>query len=207
MIKNSVKAFLVVFALLLTAACSDNDTPQLGKHYSQLPADLSSLDLAPVTEIFSLTCGHCRNMEKMIPAIEEQIHQDIGKVHVTFNQSAEVSALIYYSAVMQLDEKMSPDLLEALFAAVQMQDVTMTEQQKAIEEVFTSRNLKSPYKMGESDIDELNKLVTVADQVTREGQINSVPTFIVAGKYQIITEGHQSIEEVAKTINYLLTQN
>lgn len=207
MIKNPVKAFLVLVTLMLTVACSDSDTPELGKQYSQLPADLSKLDLAPVTEIFSLTCGHCRNMETMLPAIESNIHQEVGKVHVTFNQNSQVAALIYYSAVLQLGEKPDAELLEALFAAVQMRDVTMTQQQQAIEEAFTSRGLKSPYKMDNKDMEELNKLVTVADQVTQDAQINSVPTFIVGGKYQIITEGHESIEDLAKTMNYLLTQN
>ncbi|MDG3085671.1 thioredoxin domain-containing protein [Vibrio hannami] len=207
MIKKSLKAFVVLVALVLTVACSKNDVPELGKQYSQLPADLSQYNLSPVTEIFSLTCGHCRNMEQMIPEIEKQINQEVGKVHVTFNQSAQVAALIYYSAVMQLDGKPDEALLESLFATVQMQDVTMSEQQQAIEEAFTSRNLKSPYKMDETEFKELNKLVTIADRVTKDGQINSVPTFIVGGKYQIITEGHESIEDLAKTMNYLLTQN
>ncbi|MDF4951843.1 thiol:disulfide interchange protein DsbA/DsbL, partial [Vibrio parahaemolyticus] len=35
---------------------------------------------------------------------------------------------------------------------------------------------------------------------------NSVPAFIVNGKYQVITGGHDSVEAMAETIKFLLKQ-
>lgn len=204
MIKNTFKALLVMFTVLTLSACGDSNAPQSGKHYTQLPNDLSHLDLAPVTEVFALTCGHCRGMEKLIPELEKLIEQDIEKVHVTFNQSAQVSAMFYYAAEMQLGKAPDEEMLEELFSAVQMNDATMTEQQSLITKAFTKRGLKSPYALDKLDMKKLNRYFDLADEVTNKGQINSVPTFIVAGKYEIRTEGHESLEELAKTINYLL---
>ena len=47
----------------------------------------------------------------------------------------------------------------------------------------------------------------VAEDITEKGQINSVPTFIVNGKYMVLTSGHKDVEDIAKTINYLTKNN
>ncbi|WED24466.1 thioredoxin domain-containing protein [Vibrio sp. JC009] len=207
MLKVIFKSLIVILAVFSTVACSDSsNAPSEGKQYSVLPKDLSHLNLSPVTEIFSLTCGHCRNMEHMLPEIEKLTNQEVGKVHVTFNQSAQVTALFYYAAVMQLNKTPDAQMMDELFSAIQMQDSTMTDQKAAVENAFISRDLKSPYKMDQTELDALSQLISTADTVTQDGEINAVPTFIIKGKYQIITEGHQSLEEMAATINYLLNQ-
>lgn len=45
-----------------------------------------------------------------------------------------------------------------------------------------------------------------ADAASQAAQINAVPTFIVNGKYQVLTGGHKSTDEIAQTITYLLNQ-
>ncbi|MGD8170543.1 thiol:disulfide interchange protein DsbA/DsbL [Vibrio sp. TRT 21S02] len=207
-----MKKVLSLFTATLAAGallvgCSDTTTPKEGEQYQQLPANLSTYRLPQVTEVFSLNCGHCRKMEGVIPQLEELTSQEIGKVHVTFNESAQIGAMIFYTAVMQLNKNPDHEMMNELFAAVQMgEGSTLTERRQAIEEAFHSRNLVSPYELNEEQQKQLFKLMKVAQEVSVKGEINAVPTFIVNGKYMLLTSGHKDIESIANTINYLTKQ-
>ncbi|WP_070966736.1 thioredoxin domain-containing protein [Vibrio sonorensis] len=205
-----IKAFSFVFVLLtllFTTGCGSDNTPKLGEQYQTLPVDLSEYNLAPVTEVFSLTCGHCRSMESVIPQLETLTSEPIGKVHVTFNESARVAAMMYYTAEMQLGGTPPHDFMEELFAAVQLNDgSTLEEKQVAIENVYKKYDIASPYQLDKEQQTALFALVAKASEISVKGQINSVPTFIVGGKYMILTSGHSSVEAMAETINYLNAQ-
>nr|WP_319557058.1 thiol:disulfide interchange protein DsbA/DsbL [uncultured Vibrio sp.] len=208
MFNNFLKG-LACFAVVtvLTACDNGNPQPQQGKQYEVLPVSLQQYQLAPVTEAFSLTCGHCRSMEEFVPQIESLTKHDVEKVHVTFNNSAQISAIIFYTAVMQLEATPDKAFIADLFAAVQMPpEATAVERQTAVEKAFESRNLISPYHLDEAQQKQLFEYINKADEITTRGQINSVPTFIVHGKYQVISSGHDSIEAMSDTINYLLKQ-
>lgn len=198
---------LFAFILVFLSACSESDTPKLGKQYQQLATPLTQKDIKPVTEVFSLTCGHCRNMEASIPELEKLTTQKFGKVHVTFNDQAQVAALIYYAAVMQLNHIPDEAMMKDLFAAVQLgEGSTMTQQQKAIEQTFTSRHMISPYSFDALQQKALFRYLNDAMEISKQGNFNSVPTFIINGKYQVLVGGHEDIQGISKTINFLLKQ-
>lgn len=73
--------------------------------------------------------------------------------------------------------------------------------------MFHSRNLISPYELNEEQQTQLFNAMHLADEITQKGEINGVPTFIVNGKYMVITSGHQDEQGIANTINYLINQN
>ncbi|ELA8152877.1 thiol:disulfide interchange protein DsbA/DsbL [Vibrio parahaemolyticus] len=208
MFKTISKGVALFAAIATLSACdSGNSQPQQGKQYEVLPVSLQEYNLAPLTEAFALTCGHCRSMEEFVPQIESLTEQKVEKMHVTFNESAQISAIIFYTAVMQLDATPDKAFMADLFAAVQMgADATAEERQQAVEKAFESRNLISPYHLDEAKQEKLFEYITKAESITTRGQINSVPAFIVNGKYQVITGGHDSVEAMAETINYLLKQ-
>ncbi|MCZ4292490.1 thiol:disulfide interchange protein DsbA/DsbL [Vibrio sinaloensis] len=203
--KLATFAFIALSALLV--GCSENSGPVEGKQYEQLPVNLATFRLPPVTEVFSLNCGHCRQMENEMPTIGKLTGQSIGKVHVTFNESAQIGAMIYYAAEMQLGKKPDHEMMNEMFAATQMGDgATLTDKKNALDHVFHSRGLTSPYDFDEQQQKQLFAAMQVADDITTQGQINAVPTFIVNGKYQVITSGHQDVASIAETINFLLQQ-
>ncbi|BBM66987.1 hypothetical protein VA249_36330 [Vibrio alfacsensis] len=208
MFKSILKGCAIVAATIALSACDNgNSQPQQGKQYEVLPASLQEYNVAPLTEAFSLNCGHCRSMEEFVPKIESLTDQKVEKLHVTFNESAQVSAIIFYTAVMQLDGTPDKAFMADLFAAVQMgADATEEERLAAVNNAFSSRNLKSPYQLEKDQQAKLFDYLDKAEQITTKGQINSVPAFIVNGKYQVITGGHETVEAMADTINYLLTQ-
>ncbi|ERB63798.1 thiol:disulfide interchange protein DsbA/DsbL [Vibrio coralliilyticus OCN008] len=205
--KKIMTLLTIAFAALL-AGCADSDVPQEGEHFQKLPVNLSTFRLPQVTEVFSLNCGHCKKMESVLPQLEELTKQNIGKIHVTFNESAQVGAMIYYTAEMQLGKKPEPSMMDELFTAAQMGDgATMAEKKQAIDDAFHSRGLISPYELKEDQQKQLFRAMQVAEDITEKGQINSVPTFIVNGKYMVLTSGHKDVEDIAKTINYLTENN
>ncbi|MGL5109585.1 MAG: thiol:disulfide interchange protein DsbA/DsbL [Vibrio ordalii] len=193
--------------LLILAGCSDNPIPQKGKQYDELAVNLATYRLPVVTEVFSLTCGHCRSMEKVIPDLEKITGETFGKLHVTFNEGAQIGAMIYYSAVMQLGTIPDHVMMEQLFSAVQMDgEVTLNERKEAIDLAFSQRGLISPYSLDDEQQKLLFQEIQRAYDISTKGQINAVPTFIVKGKYLVITSGHQDTVSIANTISYLLTQ-
>src|SRR5690606_24908231 len=70
---SAFRLFSLILGLIITVGCSDNtnNQPTEGVHYKALPVNLTTYRLAPVTEVFSLTCGHCRTMEPLIPELEK----------------------------------------------------------------------------------------------------------------------------------------
>lgn len=209
MTMKSIKTFaLLICSLVFISACSDNSTPELNKHYTQLPNDISDMLTSPVTEVFSLTCGHCLQMEKFIPEIETEINQSISKEHVTFNESAQLAAMFYYSAVMQSkDGKVAPEMMQELFNIYHAdKEKSSDERTAALKQAFESRGMTSPYDLSEAQQQELFGLVGNAIKLSEKGMINSVPTFIVNGKYMVLTSAHNDVKSIANTINYLLTQ-
>ncbi|WP_456295523.1 thioredoxin domain-containing protein [Vibrio sp. AK197] len=196
---------LVVSASTLLFGCNNNDIPQEGEQYQTLTTNLATFRIQPVTEIFSLTCSHCRNMESVLPELESLTEQKIGKIHVTFNHGAKSAAAIYYSAVMQLNHKPNDEMMSELFAAVQLgNDKSQQEKQAAIANVFTNHGLIPPAQLSLAQQKNLMNYVKTAEKITQQGNIQAVPTFIVAGKYQILTEGHDNVKQLAHAINYLL---
>ncbi|MDR9827642.1 thiol:disulfide interchange protein DsbA/DsbL [Vibrio sp. FNV 38] len=207
----SIKTFklsmitLLSCVFVLTGCSEEPQPPTAGKEYQKLAEPLDNLD--PVTEIFSLTCGHCRAIEQVIPELEEATNQTIGKMHVTFNESAQIAAMIYYTAVMQSDTPLSHATMDELFAAVQMMgQVTQEEQKAAIEAVFANQGWTSPYHIDDQQQSEMLALFQEADDVSIKGRINSVPTFIINGQYQVNTAAHEDTQAIANTINYLLNK-
>ncbi len=205
--KKIIVLLFTTLSLLLVGCTDSNSNPVEGKHYQALPVNLSTYRLPQLVEVFSLSCGHCRKMEQAIPTIEKLTGESVGKIHVTFNEGAQISAMIYYAAEMQLGQKPDSEMMESLFAAVQMgSESTSNDKKEAIDGAFHSRGLVSPYDFDETQQQQLFKSIHLADEITTKAQINSVPTFIVNGKYQVITSAHQDIESMAETIKYLITQ-
>ncbi|OEE58528.1 thiol-disulfide isomerase [Enterovibrio norvegicus FF-454] len=198
---------LPLFAAVALTACSD-DSPSTSEKYSTLDVPVQVANLPVVTEVFSLSCGHCRSMESAIPAIEAAADVNIGKAHVTFNESATFSALIYYAAVTQTEGKPSEELVEALFKYVQEGQTDDAEENKAqLGKVFKEFGLTSPYDLNETQQAELFSALERADEITTEAGIVSVPTFLVNGKYIVNTSAHDSADDLAATLKMLMKKD
>ncbi|MCW8329827.1 thiol:disulfide interchange protein DsbA/DsbL [Photobacterium sp. SDRW27] len=200
MLKSIIPLFV---ALLALAGCNDASTPKEGDKYSVVTT--ATENTADVVEVFSLACGHCRNMETMLPEIKKAAEVEIDKVHVTFNQSAQVAAYIFYTAAIQTDGSPDTELMEALFAYVQEKgdNVTEEERKSQLTEIFKKHNMASPYELTDEQHELIYKKLSEAETLVNNAQIASVPAFLVKGKYLVKTEAHESLEDMANTIRYL----
>ncbi|MCL9776282.1 thioredoxin domain-containing protein [Vibrio methylphosphonaticus] len=204
MFKSLSKIVTVLSLAVLITACGESNTPVEGKQYKVLPNDLSQHNLPQVTEVFSLGCGHCRNLEPLLPELEKLTDSKLGKIHVMFNESAQIAAMIFYSAVMQSqDQRVPEDMKLELFSLVQNSELDGQQKQVELNRIFESRTMVTPYDFDEAQQKELFEYIELANSVSTEAQINAVPTFIVNGKYEVVLAGHEDIKEISETINYL----
>ncbi|QUM76786.1 thiol:disulfide interchange protein DsbA/DsbL [Moritella sp. 24] len=218
--KSLFKPLLLVFvSFFALAGCSEDTSPKEGTEYTIIPTPMS--DLPDVVEIFSLACGNCRNMESMIPVIEELAKVDMAKTHVTFNESAQRSAYVYYAAEIQSDGKPSEEMMAELFAYTQdggddhghggeepkkeEPAAAMTPEQKKAQmiEIFAKYNMKSPIDLSEAEHEVVYQKMIGAEAIVTNSNIASVPAFLVKGKYLVNSSAHKTLEEMAATISYL----
>lgn len=66
--------------------------------------------------------------------------------------------------------------------------------------------MSSPYSFDNLQQKALFRYLDQAMEISKQGGFNSVPTFIVNGKYEVLVGGHKDINEIANTINFLLKQ-
>ncbi|OBU18401.1 peptide permease [Photobacterium aquimaris] len=195
--------FVLLFTVVALSGCSDSKTPQEGDQYSVIPTPMPAMK--GVTEIFSLSCGHCRKMESILPEIKKLTKGDIKQVHVIFNESAQKAAFIFYAAMVQTDNKPSHTLVEQLFAFVQdsPKDMSVEQRKAAIDKIFHDNKLKSPYELTEAQQKEVFKMFQQSEEIVRNAALESVPAFLVNGKYLVNTSAHKSLQDLANTIVYL----
>ncbi|MGF1760744.1 thiol:disulfide interchange protein DsbA/DsbL [Photobacterium sagamiensis] len=198
--------FALLIALFTITGCSDANVPQEGDKYTIIPTPMT--DTADVIEIFSLGCGHCRNMEAMLPELQSMAKVDIEKVHVTFNEGAQLAAYIFYTAAIQTSDKPSEQLVKDLFAYVQDSDENLSPEEKraSLEKIFKQYDLLSPYELSEEQHKTVYQQLSAAETLVANAEVASVPAFLVKGKYLIQTDAHESLEDIANTIRYLNTQ-
>lgn len=200
----------VLFGFMLISflnACSKVPTPIEGEQFKRLPQALNSEKFSPITEVFSLTCVRCREIEKDIPALQKIVQQDITKLHITNDKSAHIAAMFYYAAEMQVGGVPDHSFMMDLFEVIQMPADSGAEQKNAaMHKAFKSRQLISPFDYEQHQTEALLKRVNEVSILSAQSKIDTVPAIIVNGKYQILREGHDKIEDIAFTISYLLTQ-
>lgn len=202
--KHLLKPFIVIFSMLImVTGCNGADVPKQGTHYTVLPKEITN---APqVLEVFSFGCGHCRTMETIIPEMEKQTNTKIEKMHATFDRGSQMLAFMYYTAVIQSDDKPSAKFMEDLFGYIQVpSESTEAERKAQLEKIYKNNNLKTPYALSDDEKNAVVAKMEYADKVMQESQLNAIPAFIVSGKYLVNTSAHDSIEDISTTMRHLL---
>ncbi|HIF9207105.1 thiol:disulfide interchange protein DsbA/DsbL [Photobacterium damselae] len=197
--------FSFLFLALALTGCSDSNTPKDGDQYMTIAKPIS--DMQGVYEVFSLSCGHCRSMETMLPEIKKLAGvKDIRSVHVTFNESAQLAAFVYYAAAIQSPNgEPSDKLTEQLFAYTQdtPKDTPMDKRKEMLNNLFAQYKMNSPYQLTQTQQEEVFSKMDQAQKIIEAANITSVPTFIVNGKYLVNTPAHKNLQDLANTIKYL----
>ena len=137
--------------------------------------------------------------------MEAQANVKIAKVHVTFNESAQRAAYIYYAAATQNNGKPSAAMMQDLFAYIQDGGEGATAEQKKteIQTLFSKYQQLSPIDLSQAQYDAIYQQMLAAETFVEKSNVASVPAFVVKGKYLVNSAAHKTVEDMAATISYL----
>jgi len=212
MILNFKSLLSAVVLTVFLMGCSDSATsnanaPVEGKQFTTIPVEMP--DAENVVEVFSLACGHCRQMEAALPELESMIGLPIAKEHVTFNESAQRGAYLFYTAVVQGKGEVSTEQLRGMFSFVQdrteEEPVEVTKQKLLA--LYHDYDMLSPTEVDDTQNEAIYKKMVAAETFMNNINLSSVPAFVVKGKYLVNTTEHENLEDIAATIKYLSEQN
>ncbi|GAL03384.1 thiol-disulfide isomerase [Photobacterium aphoticum] len=85
----------------------------------------------------------------------------------------------------------------------QSADMSEEDRQAKLNEIFAQYGLISPYSLSEAQREQVFKLLTESRELETNAEITSVPSFLIQGKYLVNNAEHDSLEDLANTIQYL----
>lgn len=205
---------LLVGALLLPVAVFAAQFEE-GKHYEVISEQATAKP--EVKEFFSYYCPACFGYEPKVQALAKQLPAgaELKKVHVDFLQHAkpEIQATLAKAYLVGKNLGKGDDISSAFFKHIHVDRKTFA----------TEDDIKAVVVANGIDADTYDKaiksftVVGAAKQMKKEQDalsarrvLNSVPTFIVNGKYKILTQGlgrENQDEEFKQLIDFLLTQS
>lgn len=199
-------ALWVVLALLIPLQAAAADKWQEGKHYEEIDKPLS--DSPQVVEFFSYWCPHCYRTEPFVAELKASLDKGVKfeKVHVNFMPYAskqvqdEVTTAMLIAKALKQEDKLSA----AIFNYIHKQRATITG----------IKDLRNIFIINDVDPEQFDKMASsfgVKSMLGKNNKIvedyrrdvNSVPTFIVNGKYKVQIGRDLTPSERLELFNYL----
>jgi len=204
-----MKKLLGLFAALIFSASSFAIELEEGVHYEVIDKKSSGTVKPEIKEFFSYYCPHCMTFEPLAKSLKANAEKEgykFVKSHVDFLRAAgpDIQEMLT-KALVTADTLKVPQVNDAIFNYIQ-------KQRAAITGVKDIRNL---FVINGVDGEKFDKVfnsfaVTAAakkmkkeqDTLSRKRVLTGVPTFIVNGKYKILSGGFKK----AKSYGELFTQ-
>lgn len=207
----------IILAFLLS--CSDNKIEensaiqlgidsasnyQEGRHYETLEKPFPTRDSSKVEviEFFWLSCGHCYNLEGYVSVWEKTLPNDVDfyRSHITWHAQAETQARLMYTArALGIEE----EAIAGAFYAIHRERQLMTGQSE-LESFFRGLGVSTEKYRAISSSFGVNNAVSQANKRMRNYKLQSVPSFIVNGKFKVAAIQGQSTEELIEVVEYLV---
>ena len=212
-------SFLSCLTFLLLTSCTDNKAEaqssielgidkannfQDGKHYKTLDDSKPTRDSSKVEviEFFWLSCGHCYNLESHVSSWERTLpnYVDFYRSHITWHAQAETQARIMYTArALGLED----EAIAGAFHAIHREYQLMTGQSE-LESFFRGLGVPTEKYRSISSSFGVNHAISQANKRMRNYKLQSVPSFIVNGKYIVAAIQGQSAQELLEVVEYLI---
>ena len=207
------KYLIALFAFMLVPLSASAAKWEEGKHYSVAPTQKTNK--AEVREYFSYYCPACRGFEAYLPDIKGALPDGVAfkKTHVDFMQHTSSDIQFMISTAHTVAEKtgLAKAFAPAVFNYLQTERKSISTQDD-LKAIYVSvggdgakfdKGMKSFAVVGEA---KRNK--KIQDVLSKGRYVNSVPTFVVNGKYAInarALDQKNFLAEYKELINYLLT--
>lgn len=209
-----MKKLLVAFLAIITFPFAANAAKfEEGKHYQVIPGQATKKP--EVREYFSYYCPACRGFEAFLPEIEKVLPAGtpLKKTHVDFMPAAgsEVQFMLTKGMIIAQKAGIEKEFNAKAFSYIQTERKTVTSLDD-VKKIFVAaggdaamfeKGLKSFSLMSQIKRDK-----KVQDKLSAGRYVNSVPTFVVNGKYSInarALDQQNFVEEYKSLIAYLLT--
>ena len=212
-------SFFSFIILAFLVSCSDNKIEensaiqlgidsasnyQDGRHYETLEKPFPTRDSSKVEviEFFWLSCGHCYNLEGYVSVWEKTLPNDVDfyRSHITWHAQAETQARLMYTArALGIEE----EAIAGAFYAIHRERQLMTGQSE-LESFFRGLGVSTEKYRAISSSFGVNNAVSQANKRMRNYKLQSVPSFIVNGKFKVAAIQGQSTEELIEVVEYLV---
>ncbi len=208
-----MKKFVGLFIMMLMPFLASGTEYQEGKHYVKVhEIPVSSPE---VREYFSFYCPHCFRFEPLVEEVKKQLPSNAKfvKNHVDFlrNASPKMQQLLTKALIVADKMGIAEQQIKAIFNYIHVHRA-----------VFTSVNdVRNVFVISGADGSQFDQLmasdeVNVAakamkdnqDTLSKSGDLNSVPTVIVNGKYRLQPQEldkENFVEDYNNLIKYLLS--
>lgn len=201
------KILLVSFAALGLNAPAWAATE--GVDYEVLPKAIPQLqkDKVEVLEFFAYTCIHCKNLDPIILKHSKTFAKDtyFRTEHVVWDPHSHLNLARLSAAVNESGEKYraNPAIFNAMFNdnKIDLNDPATTAQWLATQTSFNGKKVLDAYNSFSNQA----QAKQMADY-TEEYQIQSTPTIIVGGKYQVKFDKNKGFEAGMVTVDELIAK-
>lgn len=191
-----MKKLLSMFAALVLSASAFAVDLQEGVHYEVIDKKSSGTVKPEIKEFFSYYCPHCMTFEPLAKSLKARAEKDnfkFVKSHVDFLRAAGPDIQFMLTKALVTAEKLSvPQVNDAIFNYIQKQRAVFTE-------VKDVRNLFVINGVDGAKFDKVfnsfavtaaaKKMKKEQEQLASKRVLTGVPTFIVNGKYKVLSSG------------------
>jgi thiol:disulfide interchange protein DsbA len=201
---KKVTAKLLAFAATLLMSLSLHAAQfDEGKHYKVLDLPHSGKPL--VTEFFSFYCPHCFDFESLIQQLKQELPSgaELQKNHVSFmggNMGLNMSKA--YATMVSL--KVEDTLLPIMFDRIHVKRLP-PKNAAELRQIFTDNGVNGDKFDAAFNGFAVDSMVRRFDQTFDDSGLTGVPSVVVNGKYQVLTNDIDSFEKYAELVKYLLT--
>lgn len=213
---NKLLSLLVIASLSFFTNASEYEE---GKHYVKVKE--IAVESPEVREYFSFYCGHCYNFEVMAKSITKNLPENVKfvKNHVDFlpGASQKMQSLLSRALITAQELNVAESQIAAIFKYIHVHRAVFTSV-KDVRNVFVLNGVDGDkfdqVINSEKVIKQAEEMKNNQDTLAKSGDLRSVPSIVVNGKYMVVGHGHshghgsgeENIEqEYNDLVKYLLT--
>jgi thiol:disulfide interchange protein DsbA len=187
------------------AALSCAAEPEEGKDYARLakPQAVETGSKIEVIEFFSFSCPHCRDIEPILSPWVKQLPPDVQfrRIPVQFSPAWTGTAKVWYTLEAMNEERLAP----AVFNAIHGQNVRL-DQDKAFFDWAATQGLDRKKVEDVYNSFAVNGKVARAKTLVQNYGVQSVPNFVVDGKYTTDTQKPKQHADVPPLLEKLIAK-
>ena len=204
-IMQSLSRSAVALAWVAMTALSHAADLQEGKDYARLakPQAVETGSKIEVIEFFSFSCPHCKDMEPILSPWVKQLPPDVQfrRIPVQFSPAWTGTAKIWYTLEAMGEEKLVPNV----FTAIHSQNVRL-DQDKAFFDWAAKQGLDRKKVEDVYNSFAVNGKIARAKTLVQAYNVQSVPNFVVDGKYTTDTQQPKQHAEMPPLLDKLIAK-